>query len=152
MTKGVRWTEEQLRDFQRRLLQPEPAAKPLKTSTESKIERRFAQQLADNPDIPPHQRNYFFLADRDLELDFAWAPLKVAVEVQGMAHRIKGKFMRDLEKRALAMLAGWCVLEVGGDQVRSGLALEWLKILLEIRGRDAPSGPCKPGGDFRPPG
>ena len=99
----------------------------------SKIERRFSQQLADNPDIPPHQRNYFFLPDRDLELDFAWSEVSIAVEVQGMAHRIKGKFKRDIEKRALAMLAGWRVLEVGGDQVRSGQALQWLRLLLATR-------------------
>lgn len=133
MSTGIRWTDAQLADFQRRMEGQEPKAAPPKTSTESKLERRFSQQLADNPDIPPHQRNYFFLPDRDLELDFAWAPLKVAVEVQGMAHRIKGKFVRDVEKRALAMLAGWRVLEVAGDQVRSGQALQWLRMLLQTR-------------------
>ncbi len=52
--------------------------------------------------------------------------------MQGMAHRIKVKFKADIEKRALAMLSGWRVLEVGGDQVRSGQALEWLKSLLAL--------------------
>jgi hypothetical protein len=49
-----------------------------------------------------------------------------------MAHRIKGKFKRDIEKRALALLAGWRVLEVGGDEVRSGRALVWLRELLAL--------------------
>ena len=75
-------------------------------------------------------RNYFFLPDRDFELDYAWPEVKVAVEVQGMAHRIKGKWKRDIEKRALALLAGWRVLELDGDSVRSGRGLEWLRALL----------------------
>lgn len=98
----------------------------------SKLERRFSQQLAENPDIPAAQRNYLFLPDRDLELDYAWSRQRVAVEIQGMAHRIKGKFKRDIEKRALAMLAGWRVLELGGDEVRSGQGLKWLRLLLQV--------------------
>ena len=136
MSNSVRWTAEQLSNYLKSQSRPKldvmievvvPQPKV------SKLERRFAQQLADNPDIPQHQRNYFFLPDRDLELDFAWPALLAAVEVQGMAHRVKGKFKRDIEKRALAMLAGWRVLEVGGDQVRSGLALQWLRTLLQTR-------------------
>ena len=136
MSNSVRWTEEQLRNYQRSHEKPKleaPIEIVVPQPKVSKIERRFAQQLADNPDIPPHQRNYFFLPDRDLELDFAWSEVSIAVEVQGMAHRIKGKFKRDIEKRALAMLAGWRVLEVGGDQVRSGQALQWLRLLLQAR-------------------
>lgn len=132
---SIRWTEEQLQNFQRRqekITPPidEPIVIVPTPEKVSKLERRFSQQLADNLDIPAHQRNYFFLPDRDLELDFAWPAVKVAVEVQGMAHRIKAKFKRDIEKRALALLEGWRVLEVGGDEVRSGKALEWLRALL----------------------
>lgn len=140
MTSGIRWDEATLKAYQARQLginkdkPPAPKAPsqvaPAATPKESKIERRFAQQLADRPEIPAHQRNYFFLADRDFELDFAWPEKKVAVEIQGMSHRIKGKFKRDIEKRALAMLAGWRVLEVDGDSVRSGKGLEWLITLL----------------------
>ena len=136
MSNSVRWTEEQLRNYQRSHEKPKleaPIEIVVPQPKVSKIERRFSQQLADNPDIPPHQRNYFFLPDRDLELDFAWSEVSIAVEVQGMAHRIKGKFKRDIEKRALAMLAGCRVLEVGGDQVRSGQALQWLRLLLATR-------------------
>jgi hypothetical protein len=138
MTLAVRWTEDQLADFERRRKEfkgvdidavhskPRPAPSPVK---ESKIERRFAQQLAESG-LPGHQRNYFFLHDRDLELDFAWPGRKVAVEIQGMAHRIKGKFKRDIEKRALALLAGWKLLELDGASVRDGRGLEWLRQLL----------------------
>jgi hypothetical protein len=135
---SLRWTDDEYKAFLRRTqeianIQELPIGQPQKPApTESKLERRFTQQLAENPDIPPHQRNYFFLADRDLELDYAWPGLRVAVEVQGLSHRVKGKFKRDIEKRALAMLAGWRVLEVGGDQVRSGEALTWLRRLLGL--------------------
>lgn len=137
MTNSLRWTEEQLAAYRlgkdsRGLLQERPAT-VLIAKPESKLERRFSQQLTDNPDIPPHQRNYFFLPDRDLELDFCWAPIKVAVEVQGMAHRVKAMFKRDIEKRALALIAGWMVLEVGGDEIRSGQAITWLRQVMSLR-------------------
>lgn len=153
MTSGLRWTKEEFEAFERRRSAQQsqlkssderqgrlsaaeerirvrehlPTAAPRK---ESKIERRFEQQLLERPLIPPHQRNYFFLPDRDFELDFAWPALKVAVEIQGMAHRVKGRFKADIEKRALAQLAGWRVLELDGDSVRSGRGLEWLVGLL----------------------
>jgi very-short-patch-repair endonuclease len=127
---SLRWTEDQLRAYvmgkdSRGLVQQRPPSNPV-ARPESKLERRLSQQLTDNSAIPAHQRNYFFLPDRDLELDFAWPSRKIAVEVQGMAHRIKGKFKRDIEKRALAMLAGWRVLEVDGSAIRDGRAMAWL--------------------------
>lgn len=130
---SLRWTPEQVESYLKRREPKLRIDEPIVVVAQpkvSKIERRLEQQLADNPDIPVAQRNYFFLPDRDLELDFAWPALKLAVEVQGMAHRIKAKFKRDIEKRALALLAGWRILEVGGDEVRSGQAIEWLRLLL----------------------
>lgn len=130
MPNAVRWTPEQLQEWQQRQAKPKPAEKPANPAPkESKLERRLVQQLTD-AGIHGWQRNYFFLGDRDLELDFAWPETRLAVEVQGMAHRIKGKFQRDIEKRALALLAGWRVLEVDGSAIRDGRALKWLKLLL----------------------
>lgn len=134
---SLRWTPEQLADYQKRQGQPKALEIPILAAPvvqkESKLERRMVQQLAENPDIPPGQRNYIFLPDRDFEFDWAWSEYRVGLEIQGLAHRIKGKFKRDIEKRALALLAGWKVLEVGGDEVRSGKALAWLRMLLETR-------------------
>lgn len=131
---SVRWTEEQLADFNRRREVTAPAA-PVKVAAQadkvSKIERRFDQQLAESC-LPPHQRNYFFLAERDFELDFAWPAMKAAVEVQGGAHRAKGKWQRDIEKRALAMLSGWRVLEVDSSAIRDGRALAWTRQMLGV--------------------
>ena len=106
------------------------AAKPMIiVPKESKLERRFDQQILE-AGLPEPRRNWFFLNGRDFELDRAWPAEKIACEVQGMAHRIKGKWKRDIEKRALAMLAGWRVLEVDGASVRDGRAIQWLKQLL----------------------
>jgi very-short-patch-repair endonuclease len=75
---------------------------------------------------------YFHIKGRDFRLDFAWPDRKLGVEVQGMAHRIKGKFHSDIEKRALAMLDGWKVLEVSGQAVRDERGIEWLKQLMKL--------------------
>lgn len=133
MANALRMTKEEVEAYRRRRGWEEKNAvgvssKP-STRGPSKIERRFEQQLVD-AGVAWWQRDYFFLPERDFELDFAWPLVKVAVEVQGQAHRIKGKWKRDVEKRALALLAGWRVLEVGGDEVRSGRGLAWLKELL----------------------
>lgn len=141
MGTAIRWTPEQLADYEARgvvrthriaddhLDTKAPPAPP----RESKLERRFDQQLAESG-LPEPVRNYFFLDGRDLELDRAWPKRRIAVEIQGMAHRIKGKWKRDIEKRALAMLAGWRVLEVDGSSIRDGRAIEWLKTLMAEEG------------------
>lgn len=130
---SARWTDEDYARFQKRQKEFKgvdiDAIHRKMPPKESKLERRFEQQLTD-AGIAGYQRNYFFLPDRDFELDFAWAPVKVYVEVQGMAHRIKGKFKADIEKRALALLAGWRGLEVDGATIKDGRAIEWLKKLI----------------------
>lgn len=77
--------------------------------------------------IPQHQP----LLPRKWSLDFALPDRKLAVEVQGMVHRIKDKFRRDIEKRAELMLNGWRVLEVDGEAIKDGRALVWIKRLLQ---------------------
>lgn len=98
----------------------------------SAIEQRLSQQIEAHG-LPVPVRNYFHIKGRDFTLDFAWPARKLGVEVQGMAHRIKGKFRADMEKRALAMLDGWRVLEVGGHEVRHEIAIGWLTKLLEMK-------------------
>lgn len=131
--KSIRWSPEQLVDYLKKQgMKPEPTRAEIKKEAqkESKLERRFDQQI-EEAGLPEPRRNWFFLNGRDFELDRAWPAQKVAVEVQGMAHRIKGKWKRDIEKRALAMLAGWRVLEVDGSSIRDGRAIDWTKKMLE---------------------
>lgn len=77
------------------------------------------------------ETEYRFLPDRKFRADFAFVEQKLLVEVDGMVHRIKARFKADIEKKALALLAGWRVLSVGGDQVRDGEALKWIKEALK---------------------
>lgn len=146
--KAIRWSEDQYKGYLARQKRERSNGKLRERSEmpgvdidaihgkrplqlpQSKLERRLDQQIAE-AELTEPVKNYFFLAGRDLELDRAWPKLKIGVEVQGMAHRIKGKFRRDIEKRALAMLAGWRVLEVDGATIRDGRAIKWLKTLLE---------------------
>jgi very-short-patch-repair endonuclease len=99
---------------------------------ESEIERRFAQQIRA-AGLPEPEREYYHITGRDFRLDFAWPAIKLGVEVQGMAHRIKGKFHADMEKRILAQINGWLVMEISGDMVRHDTAIAWLVILMGQR-------------------
>lgn len=131
---SLRLTEEEYRDLQNKRkaksASPDVRAPQYRKQPESKLERRLDQQIEEaGLEVP--RRNWFLITGRDYELDRAWPTKKIAVEVQGMAHRIKGKFQRDIEKRALALLAGWRVLEVDGASVRDGRAIQWLKELLK---------------------
>jgi very-short-patch-repair endonuclease len=135
MGNAVRWTEEQLREYRMRNEKPDMRGVDIdavhkRPRMESKLELRFDQQIFE-ANLPKPEKNWFFMLGRDFELDRAWPALRVAVEIQGMAHRIKGKFKRDIEKRALAMLAGWTVLEVDGASIRDGRAIDWLKQLFK---------------------
>ena len=100
----------------------------------SEIEELLASQISLVGNLPAPEREYHFLRGRAHRLDFAWPEHKIngmqfGVEVQGMVHRVKGRFSADLEKRALGLLQGWLILEVGGDQIRSGKAMEWIQEL-----------------------
>lgn len=106
------------------------AATPKK---ESEIERRFAQQIRA-AGLPEPEREYYHITGRDFRLDFAWPDKKLGVEIQGMAHRIKAKFHADMEKRILAQLAGWTVLEFSGDMVRHDTAMGWLILMMGRKG------------------
>lgn len=96
---------------------------------QSDIEIQFAKQI-HLLKLPTPKRNYLFIEGRRFELDFAWPELRIGVAAQGMAHRIKKSFHSDIEWRALALLAGWSVLEVGGREIRNGKAIQWLQQLL----------------------
>lgn len=69
--------------------------------------------------------------ERRFRVDFAWPDRRVIVEVDGEVHRIKARFHADIEKHALLVLAGWTVLRVGGREVRSGQAVQWVRQVLD---------------------
>lgn len=99
---------------------------------DSTIEAMFAQQ-AKAVKLPPWERNYRFLPDRKLEIDFAWVDIKFGIEIDGAVHRITTRFHADREKHAQALLAGWTILPVTGRHVRGGEAIQWAEELLKRR-------------------
>lgn len=100
---------------------------------ESAIEATLALHLRALK-FPVFERNYRVIPGRKFEIDFCWPSMKCGVEVQGMVHRIESKFKADMSKRALLMLAGWRILEVGGAEIRSGQAIAWIEQLIYGRG------------------
>lgn len=95
----------------------------------SAIEETMALQIRA-AGIRAPVRQHKPLALRKFRMDFAWPELRVGVEVQGAVHRIKGRWKGESERRALLQLAGWRVLEVNRDDIKSGRALTWLQQLL----------------------
>lgn len=152
VAKGVRWTDDDLAAAMKRMgIKQAPmgkattrAAKELRKAVDADIVRklaephdkvsvhvqRFEQQLAAAVWCPPFVREYYAIPGRNFRLDYAWVQLKVGVEIQGVHHREKGKFGRDIEKRALHLLAGWRVLELDGKAIKEERSVEWLKALL----------------------
>lgn len=103
------------------------APTPRKRST---LEIIFAQQL-DVLRLPAPVREHQAIPNRKYRLDFAWPDRRIGVEVQGMVHRIKGRFQRDTEKACLHILHGWRVLPVCRADIVSGRAAAWITTLLE---------------------
>lgn len=97
----------------------------------SRLEVMFAQQIAALELPAPVQQYPGAVPGRKYRLDFAWPQFRLAVEVQGMVHRIKGRFKADTEKLSLLVVHGWRVLPVSGDDVRSGRAAAWLSTIFE---------------------
>lgn len=119
---------------------PAPAAAKKRKGTKrgpSELELLIAQQITIL-EFPNPEREFKHIPGREFRLDFAWPDLHLGLEVQGMVHRIKGRFKADSEKRALGLIHGWRVLEVTGDDIRSGRAAAWLTTLLEKKNERRP--------------
>jgi hypothetical protein len=94
--------------------------------------------------LPIPVREYVFAAPRRFRFDWAFVPLCLAVEVEGIVYPKRGQgghltgrhvsvqgFQRDIFKYALAFTLGWTVLRVLPDQLRSGQAADWVHARLE---------------------
>ena len=99
--------------------------------TESTLERALRIRL-EKAGIGGYEREHRFDTVRKWRLDFAWPPLKLAVECEGgvMAggrHTSAQGFTGDCEKYNAAAIAGWTVLRFTADQIRSGYALKTIR-------------------------
>lgn len=100
------------------------------------LDRMVAHQLAGLPDFVAE---YQFHPTRKWRLDYAWPQRKVALEVHGgvfkkSRHTTGVGFTKDKEKMNEAACAGWLVVEVTTDQLKEGLALDWVSRALALRG------------------
>lgn len=149
MGNGVRYTEDEAREIQQRLsrkreVTPTSGAAGSKQAPEGQRARRepqsakppnrhvvrLEQQLSAHG-FPLYVKEYFAIPGRDFRLDYAWPALKVGIELQGVHHRERGKYARDIEKRALHLIAGWRVLELDGKSIKAERSVEWLVTLLD---------------------
>lgn len=169
---GARWSEEDYKAHLKRAGKPAAAGemkRAVRTQVESKIEVRFAQQLAENGIVQRAPTELFYRADaqfnncsrysftrnydrnyldavrgRGFELDFAWPVVRFFVEVDGMAHRTRERFLTDSAKHAELLFAGWRGLRVNGPDVRDGRAIEWtmraLELVVNVRWRGVADG------------
>lgn len=80
--------------------------------------------------LPAPFREHVFHESRGWRCDLAWPDRKLAAEVDGGVHRIKGRFLADIEKHNALTLAGWRWIRVTPGQVRNGDALELVKALI----------------------
>ncbi len=103
---------------------------------ESVLERHLANSI-EAAGLPAPEREYRFHPTRMWRLDFAYPSIRLAVEVEGGIYS-KGRHGRgkgiaeDIEKGNALTLAGWRLIRVHGDQVRSGEATELIRHALEV--------------------
>lgn len=82
--------------------------------------------------LPKPTAEFRFHPTRRWRFDYAWPDRSLAVEVDGAIY-VGGRHTRgigvekDCEKFAEALLAGWRVLRVSTNQVKSGQALQWIE-------------------------
>lgn len=91
--------------------------------------------------LPVPDREYTFAKGigRRWRFDFAWPAYMVAVEVEGGSYtggrhvRPLG-FRQDIEKYAHAVMAGWQLLRLTPEIIKSGEALEWVETVMRRQG------------------
>lgn len=121
-------------------LDDKPAPKPdnkafLKKTREAREKIDYAGILVrqiTREGLPAGKREHVFAKDigRAWRIDIAYPDQMLAIEVDGMAHRTKDRFMRDMEKHNELMFHGWRVLRIytrwiGNEQreIRTGIEL-----------------------------
>lgn len=80
--------------------------------------------------LPEPFREFTWHPTRNFRADLCWPSKKFIVEVDGAVHRIKGKFLRDIERHYHLVKQGWVYVRVTPEMVRSGEALQWVKEFL----------------------
>lgn len=100
----------------------------------SELEDLLAFQLRAKG-LPEPEREFYAIPGRRFRFDFAWPTFKLLLEVQGGtwingSHSRGAGVARDCEKGCLAVVEGWRVAHVDGDQIRTGKAIRWIEAIL----------------------
>ena len=108
-----------------------------KQSEKSKGEETLALHLKLEG-MPDPEREYKFHPERCWRFDFAYPAIKLAIEVDGGVYKsgrhTRGKgWEEDAIKLAEAVILGWTVLRFSTGQVKSGIAIDMIKRLIEGR-------------------
>lgn len=105
----------------------------------AQTELDLAHQLI-SAGIRGFEREYEFHPERKWRLDFAWPEERLAVEIDGGVHRIKGRFSGDVVKHNELNLMGWVLLRFEPGHVRNGHALDLIQSALAKRRKDGMEG------------
>jgi Transcriptional regulator, AbiEi antitoxin/Protein of unknown function (DUF559) len=98
------------------------------TFTRSELEDRF-QALCDNHGLPRPLNNTIIEGQ---EVDFAWRPQRLVVEVDGYGfHRSPSRFENDRERDVMLTLAGWHVMRFTWTQVTT--RPKWVAAAVDAR-------------------
>ena len=99
----------------------------------SEIEETFKIQI-DQLHLAPYEREYAFDETRGWQFDFAWPAQRVAVEIEGYAHRGSEKrFREDTAKYNAAACLGWTLLRFTRRAINDWSAAEYVKAALAER-------------------
>ena len=87
--------------------------------------------------LPEPHAQYRFDPIRRWRFDFAWPDHRLAVEIDGGVYtggrHVRGSgYTRDCEKLNAAVLAGWRVLRFVSHQVKTGEAIETVRLALGL--------------------
>ena len=111
---------------------PAVAVKKAKPAKRSELESVLQAQI-EASGLPAPEYDVTYLIGSRHRLDVCWRSLKFGVECQGLQHGIKGRYKADIIKRVQGQLQGWLVLEVDGEAIRNGSAIQWLQQLIKER-------------------
>lgn len=73
-----------------------------------------------------------YLPDRLHRADVLFRREMLVVEIQGHAHRIRDKWVRDIEKAQLTLMAGYRLLPVSTKQVKTGVAADIVRKAIDL--------------------
>lgn len=87
-------------------------------SINTALQQQF--EAAGLPAVP----EFRFAPPRKWAFDFAFPDLLLAIEIEGIDHRKKNRYARDLTKYNTAARRGWCLLRFTARQVHQRKAIQ----------------------------